>query len=120
LGGEDLSSEISSVRNPVQRIRQTSLGLLLLQSTTCSCTGIEPWSRWPRGAAFWADREAKVQIAPSGIMKKRKDGLVISLTPLSALVLDLASMGLTGQFFRVMSRLSHLFRRLRCLAPDLP
>jgi hypothetical protein len=30
-----------------------------------------------RGAAFWADSEAKVQIAPSGMMKKRKDGLVI-------------------------------------------
>jgi hypothetical protein len=27
--------------------------------------------------AFWADSEAKVQIAPSGMMKKRKDGFSI-------------------------------------------
>jgi hypothetical protein len=89
--------------NSVQRMTQISLGLLLLQSTTCSCTGIEPRSRWARGVVFWADSEARVQIAPSGMMKKRKDGLVISLTPLSALVFDLAMMGLTGQFFRMMS-----------------
>ena len=60
---------------------QTSVGLLVLQSTTCWCTGVKPVSRWARGAAFWAESEAKVQIAPSGMMKKRKDGFVIFLTP---------------------------------------
>jgi hypothetical protein len=60
-----------------QRITQTSLGFLLLQSITCWCTGVKPWSRWARGAVVWADSEARVQIAPSGMMKKRRDGFVI-------------------------------------------
>jgi hypothetical protein len=78
LGGEDRRSEILvDWKNHVQRITQISVGLFVLQSTTCSRTVIEPWSRWARGAAFWADNEAKVQIAPSGMMKKRKDGLAI-------------------------------------------
>jgi hypothetical protein len=78
LGGEDRRSEILvDWKNHVQRITQISVGLFVLQSTTCSRTGIEPWSRWARGAAFCADNEAKVQIAPSGMMKKRKDGLTI-------------------------------------------
>jgi hypothetical protein len=99
-------------KNSAQRITQTSLGLLLLQSTTCSCTGIEPWSRWARGAVFWVDREARVQIAPSGMMKKRKDSLVISLTPLSASVFALVTMGLTGQFFRMMSSIVSFVSRV--------
>jgi hypothetical protein len=89
--------------NSVQRITQTSLRLLLLQSTTCSCTSIEPRSRCARGAVFWVDREARVQIAPSGMMKKRKGGLVISLTPLSASRFDSVIIGLKSQFFRMMS-----------------
>ena len=36
-----------------------------------------PELRWARGTVFWADSEASVQIAPSGMMKKRKDGFII-------------------------------------------
>src|SRR5664279_1200387 len=56
---------------------QTSVEFLALQSTPCWRTNIEPESRCTRGAVFWADSEARVQIAPSGMMKKRKDGLII-------------------------------------------
>jgi hypothetical protein len=65
-----------SLTKPVQRITQTSLKFLLLQSTTCWCTNM-PEARWARGAVFWADSEARVQIAPSGMMKTRNDGFVI-------------------------------------------
>jgi hypothetical protein len=52
---------------------------------------------------FWADSEAKVQIAPSGMMKKRRVGfsIVRALHRLwcSALVI----LGLACDSFRVMS-----------------
>jgi hypothetical protein len=86
----------------VQRITQTSLGFRLLQSTTCSRTDI-PESRWARGAVFWADSEAMVQIAPSGMMKKRNDGFVIFLTPVRRWWVTLLIVGITGEFFRLMS-----------------
>jgi hypothetical protein len=74
--------------------------LLLLQSTTCSRTIIEPVSRWARGLTLWADSEARVQMAPSGIMKKRKDGFSI-FALLFGVVLLIMDIG--GEFFRVMS-----------------
>src|SRR5256885_15525078 len=49
-----------------KEITQSSLGFLLLQPTTCWRTNVGPESRWARGLAFWADSEAKVQIAPRG------------------------------------------------------
>jgi hypothetical protein len=55
-------------------ITQTSEGFLLLQSTTCWRTN-EPVSCCARGAVFWAESEARVQVAPSGMMKRRKVGL---------------------------------------------
>jgi hypothetical protein len=88
---------------------------LLLQSTTCWRTNIEPESRWARGAVFWLDSEAKVQIAPSGMMKKRKDGFCIVLTlehdlvrkpfPLFGTMLTsaLVIVGVTAKLFEVMS-----------------
>src|ERR1700730_16370238 len=83
---------------------QTSEGFLLLQSTTCWRTNIEPVSRWARGAVFWADSEAKVQIAPSGMMKKRKDGFVILSHSSSALASAVSVIvGIASEFFRVMS-----------------
>jgi hypothetical protein len=75
---------------------------LLLQSTTCSRTNIEPVSRWARGAVFWADNEAKVQTAPSGIMKRRKEGFSIFVL-LSGVGVAFVSVGVTAEFFRVMS-----------------
>jgi hypothetical protein len=85
-----------------KEITQTSEGFLLLQSTTCWRTN-DPESRWVRGVVFWADSEAKVQIAPSGMMKKRKDGFSIFVTPLLLLCSALVIVGLTGDFFGVMS-----------------
>jgi hypothetical protein len=82
-------------------ITQTSLGFLLLQSTTCSRTNIVPVSRWARGAVFWADSEARVQIAPSGIMKKRKEGFSM-LVLLFGVGVALLIVGISGEFFRVM------------------
>jgi len=76
------------------------VALLVLQSTTCSRTTIELESRWARGLTFWADSEARVQMAPSGMMKKRKDGFSI-FALLFGVVLLVMSIG--GEFFRVMS-----------------
>jgi hypothetical protein len=56
---------------------QTSETFRMLQSTTCSRTGLEPVSRSARGAMFWLDSEASVATAPSGMMKKRKEGFNI-------------------------------------------
>jgi hypothetical protein len=75
---------------------------LVLQSTTCSRTTIEPASRWARGETFWADSEARVQTAPSGIMKKRKDGFSM-FALLFGVGVALLMMGIGGEFFRVMS-----------------
>jgi hypothetical protein len=47
---------------------------------------MEPVSCWARGAAFWLESEARVQIAPSGIMKKRKVGFSIAVVPVWRLV----------------------------------
>jgi hypothetical protein len=91
-----------SGRKLVQRITQTSLGFLLLQSTICSRTDI-PESCWARGTGFWADNEARVQIAPSGMMKKRKDGFVTFLTPLRRWCVALVIVGISSEFFRLMS-----------------
>jgi hypothetical protein len=74
---------------------------LLLQSTTCSRTTIDPESRWTRGAAFWAESEARVQIAPSGMMKKRKVGF--GIFPHSWLAVALVTVDIEGEFFRLMS-----------------
>jgi hypothetical protein len=78
-------------------ITQTSLGFLLLQSITCWRTSIEPVSCWARGAGFWLESEARVQIAPSGMMKKRKEGFSIVVVPVWRLVDD----WFTRQFFPV-------------------
>jgi len=85
-----------------QRITQTSLGFWFVQSTTCWRTNIEPESRWARGAAFWADSEARVQIAPSGMMKKRKDGFSM-FSLLSGLCSALVIVGVAAEVFAVMS-----------------
>jgi hypothetical protein len=87
-----------------EEITQTSDGFLVLQSTTCWRTNIEPESRWARGAVFWADSEAKVQSAPSGMMKKRKDGFSM-FSLLSGLCSALVIVGVTAKFFRVMLRI---------------
>jgi hypothetical protein len=50
---------------------------------------------------FWVDKEARVQIAPSGMMKKRNDGLIIFLTPLWRRRLPMIA-GIAAKFFRVM------------------
>jgi hypothetical protein len=75
---------------------------LALQSTTCSRTNIDLASRWAGGAIFWLDSEAKVATAPSGIMKKRKDGFSTFglLFGVGALTI-----GVQREFFRVMSRI---------------
>src|SRR5437588_6415228 len=87
-----------AVVSPSWEITQTSEGFLLLQSITCCRTSIEPVSCWARGAAFWLDSEARVQIAPSGMMKKRKVGFSIVVSP------DVWLMkGLRDEFFRLMS-----------------
>ena len=86
----------------LKEITQTSEGFLLLQSTTCSRTNIVPVSRWARGAVFWADSEAKVQTAPSGIMKKRKEGFSMLVLPFGFGV-ALLIMSIAREFFRVMS-----------------
>jgi hypothetical protein len=69
-----------------EEITQTSEGFLLLQSITCWRTSIEPVSCWARGAAFWLESEARVQIAPSGMIKKRKVGFSIAVVPVWRLV----------------------------------
>src|SRR3954467_7377617 len=84
-----------AVVSPSVEITQTSEGFLLLQSITCWRTSIEPVSCWARGAAFWVDSEARVQIAPSGMMKKRKEGFSIVVVPVRRLVND----WFTRQFF---------------------
>src|SRR3954447_7530110 len=76
-------------------ITQTSEGFLLLQSITCWRTSIEPVSCWARGAALWLDREARAPIAPSGMMKKGKEGFSIVVVPVRRLVND----WFTRQFF---------------------
>jgi hypothetical protein len=53
---------------------------------------------------FWADSEANVQIAPSGMMKKRKDGFSM-FSLLSASCSAFVIVGVTAKFFRVMSRI---------------
>jgi hypothetical protein len=74
----------------------------VLQSTTCSRTIVEPASRWARGETFWADNEAKVQTAPSGIMKRRKDGFSM-FALLFGVGVALLMKGIGAEFFRVMS-----------------
>ena len=83
-------------------ITQTSVGLLLLQSTTCSRTNVEPASRWARGLTFWADSEAKVATAPSGIMKRRKEGFSM-FSLLSGVGVALLMIFVRRSFFRLMS-----------------
>ncbi|WMT75579.1 hypothetical protein [Bradyrhizobium sp. Ash2021] len=83
-------------------ITQTSAALLVLQSITCSRTTIEPASRWARGAMFWADNEASVATAPSGIMKKRKDGFSM-FALLFGVGVALLTIDIGREFFRVMS-----------------
>jgi hypothetical protein len=95
------------------------VGFLLLQSTTCwrTCIGLEP--RWACGAVFWADNEAKVQIAPSGMIRKRNDGFSIGLTPLhlcSALVI----VDVTAEFFRVMSSFVSIASQAVTTSQNLP
>ena len=88
----------------VQRhlITQTSVTLLELQSTTCSRTSVEPVSRWARGLTFWADKEARVATAPSGMMKKRNEGFSM-FSLLSGVGVALLTLFVGGLFFRVMS-----------------
>jgi len=74
LGNEALTQRITV--SPSIGITQTSAGRVWLQSTTCPRTGIAPEPR-DCGAVFWAESEASVQIAPSGMMKLRKLGLNI-------------------------------------------
>jgi hypothetical protein len=81
---------------------QTSETFRVLQSTTCSRTVIEPASRCARGAMFWLDREASVATAPSGMMKKRKDGFSMFVL-LFGVGVALTVSGVEAQFFRVMS-----------------
>jgi hypothetical protein len=49
---------------------------------------------------FWADRVAKVATAPSGTMKKRKDGFSMFAFLFGV---ALVMIGIGGEFFRVMS-----------------
>src|SRR4051794_34332214 len=93
-----------AVVSPSWEITQTSEGFLLLQSITCCRTSIEPVSCWARGAAFWLDSEARVQIAPSGMMKKRKVGFSIVVVPSDVLLMK----GLRTEFFRLMSSIVSL------------
>src|ERR1700694_5144295 len=79
-----------------------SAGFLLLQSTTCWWTN-EPLSRWARGVAFCADNEARVQIAPSGMMKRRNDGFSIFELLFSLVCSALVMVVVTSVFFRPMS-----------------
>src|ERR1700710_1898125 len=65
---------------------------------------MEPVSCWARGAAFWLESEARVQIAPSGIMKKRKVGFSIAVVPVGVSLIK----GLTADFFRLMSSIVSL------------
>jgi hypothetical protein len=98
---EDLVGE-KLVQRASFEITQTSAALLVLQSTTCSRTTIEPASRWARGATFWADSEARVATAPSGIMKKRKDGFSMFYL-LFGVGVALLMIVIGSEFFRVMS-----------------
>jgi hypothetical protein len=100
-------------------ITQTSEGFLVLQSITCSRTSIEPVSRWARGAVFWADSEARVQTAPSGIMKARKDGFSM-LTLLFGVGVALLSKGIGGEFFRVMSSIVSFVSSAVIFCPSKP
>src|SRR3981189_3008861 len=83
-------------------ITQTSTALLVLQSTTCSRTIIEPVSRGARGETFWADSEARVATAPSGIMKRRKDGFSM-FALLFGVGVALLMIVIGREFFRLMS-----------------
>ena len=56
------------------------------------------------GETFWADSEARVQTAPSGIMKKRKDGFSM-FALLFGVGVALLMTGIGAEFFRVMSRI---------------
>jgi hypothetical protein len=79
---------------------------LLLQSITCWCTNIEPESRWARGVTFWLDSEARVQIAPSGMMEKaegRFQHFFHSSSVCLSGCLALVIVCLARLFFRVMS-----------------
>ena len=58
---------------------------------------------WARGAAFGADSEARVQIAPSGMMKKRNDGFSIFELLFSLVRSALVSVVVTTVLFRLMS-----------------
>jgi hypothetical protein len=61
---------------------------------------------------FWADSEASVQIAPSGMMKKRKDGFVILSHSSSALVCAVSVIvGIASEFFLVMSSIVSIVSR---------
>jgi hypothetical protein len=51
---------------------------------------------------FWADNEARVATAPSGIMKKRKDGFSM-FALLFGVGVALLMIGIGREFFRVMS-----------------
>src|SRR3954452_11092517 len=102
-----------AVVSPSWEITQTSEGFLLLQSITCWRTSIEPVSCWARGAAFWLDSEARVQIAPSGIIKKRKVGFSIAVVPVGVSLMK----GLTAKFFRLMSSIVSLVSSRRFLLP---
>src|SRR3954449_7013098 len=109
-----------AVVSPSWEITQTSEGFLLLQSITCWRTSIEPVSCWARGAAFWLDSEARVQIAPRGMMKKRKVGFSIVVVPS-----DVLTKGLRVEFFRLMSSIvslvsSRLFLRAAGAGFDPP
>jgi hypothetical protein len=97
-----LEEEIQRVVSLSLEITQTSVGLLALQSTACSRTSIVPASRWARGVVFWADKEARVQTAPSGMTKKRKDGFSM-FSLLFGVGVALLTIGIGGEFFRVMS-----------------
>jgi hypothetical protein len=99
---ETLEVEIQRGVTLSWEITQISFGFLLLQSTTCSRTNVEPLSRWARGWMFWAERVARVATAPSGTMKKRKDGFSM-FALLFGVGVALVMIGIGGEFFRVMS-----------------
>jgi hypothetical protein len=53
---------------------------------------------------FWADSEARVQTAPSGMMKKRKDGFsIFSLLLVFRVCSALVTIFVGAEFFRLMS-----------------
>jgi hypothetical protein len=100
-------------------ITQTSAALLALQSTTCSRTNIVPTSRWVRGETFWLDSDAMVATAPSGMMKKRKDGFTIFVVLFGVgVAIDVNS--IESEFFRVMSSSVSIVSSPSCLASNNP